>query len=137
MFEIVSLSPAASNLSNAFAKFVSTFFFRAGGNWSTISAMIAASGRVTLTFPSPYLRNAPTMLSVEAGEPAGVASWRREEVTSYESGFKRELIAFHDALTTGAPVETNGVDATRDIAMCQSIIRCVQTRAPIPRPTDY
>ena len=99
--------------------------------------MFAAAGRVTLTFPSPYLRNAPTMLRVEAGAPAAVASWRREDVTSYESGFKRELIAFHDAITAGVPVVTDGVDATRDIALCQAIIRCVQLRTPIAHPTQF
>ena len=70
--------------------------------------MFGADGRATLTFPSPYLRNAPTMLAVERGAADDVASWRREEVTSYESGFKAELVAFHAAVTGGAPVPTNG-----------------------------
>jgi predicted dehydrogenase len=98
-------------------------------------AMFATSGRVTLTFPSPYLRNAPTMLSVEGGEAGGASSWHREEVTSYESGFKQELVAFHDAVTEGSDVLTDGVDAARDIALCQAIIKCAQQRAPVQRPT--
>lgn len=100
-------------------------------------AMFGADGRATLTFPSPYLRNAPASLVVEGGSPDSAASWRREEVTSYESGFKRELVAFHDAVVNAAPVPTDGVDGARDIALCQAIIRCVQTRAPIESPTQY
>jgi predicted dehydrogenase len=99
-------------------------------------AMMSSDGRVTLSFPSPYLRNAPTTLSVEAGRPGETRSWKRDEVTSYESGFKEELKAFHRAVTTGGPTETDGADAVRDIALCQSIIRYVQTRQPIANPTQ-
>ena len=98
---------------------------------------MANDGRVTLSFPSPYLRNAPTALSVEGGEAGGTTSWKRDEVTSYESGFKEELIAFHNAVTTGAPLITDGADSVRDIAMCQSIIRFVQTGQPVANPTQY
>jgi predicted dehydrogenase len=99
--------------------------------------MIGSSQRATLTFPSPYLRNAPTMLELESGSANDVASWRREEVTSYESGFKEELVAFYDAVTGVAPVPTDGADSGRDIAMCQAIIRFVQHGTPIERPTEY
>ena len=99
--------------------------------------MFGASQRATLTFPSPYLRNAPTMLELESGNGDDVASWRRDEVTSYESGFKEELVAFYDAVTGAAPVETSGADSARDIAMCQAIIRFVQDGKPIERPTEF
>ncbi len=99
--------------------------------------MTGSSQRATLTFPSPYLRNAPTMLEIESGNANDVASWRRDEVTSYESGFKEELVAFYDAATGVAPVETTGADSGRDIAMCQAIIRFVQDGKPIERPTEY
>jgi predicted dehydrogenase len=98
-------------------------------------AMYATSGQVKLTFPSPYLRNAPTMLSVEGGEAGGVSSWHRDEVTSYESGFKLELEAFYDAVTKGDTVLTDGIDAARDIALCQAIIKCARERVPVMRPT--
>jgi predicted dehydrogenase len=99
-------------------------------------SLYAANGRVTLTFPSPYLRNAPTSLVVERGDGNDVASWRRDEVTSYESGFKEELRAFYDAVTDGAAVVTDGADALKDIAICQAIIRCAVERTPIKNPTE-
>lgn len=99
--------------------------------------MVAAGARATLTFPSPYLRNAPTSLVLEGGSGDDVASWRRDEVTSYDSGFKEELVAFHDAVVAGTRVPTDGADGARDIAMCQAIIRCVQTRSPVARPTEF
>ena len=99
-------------------------------------SMHAADGRVTLTFPSPYLRNAPASLTVERGEPDGVASWRRDAVTSYESGFKGELRAFYEAARFGRSVATDGADGLRDIALCQAIIRCAIERAPVANPTE-
>lgn len=100
-------------------------------------AMFGADGKVTLTFPSPYLRNAPTMLAVEGGSGGDVASWRRDEVTSYESGFKRELVAFHDAVTTAAAPLTDGTDGARDVALCQAIVASAQSRQPVEHPTRF
>lgn len=93
------------------------------------------NGRVTLSFPSPFLRNAPTLLAFEGGETGGVDSWHREEVTSYESGFKLELVAFYDAVVNGAKVPTDGADGTRDIALCQAIIRSAREGVAIEQPT--
>ena len=100
-------------------------------------ALLAAGGRVTLTLPSPYLRNAPASLVVEGGSADSTSSWRREETVGYESGFKEELRVFYDAITAGGPVPTDGADGVRDVALCQAIIRCTQTRQPIERPTDF
>ncbi len=97
--------------------------------------MFANDSRATLTFPSPYLRNAATMLTLEGGSGDDAASWRRDEVTSYESGFKEELRVFYDAVTVGRHVATDGADAVRDIALCQAIITSVQTNAPVDFPT--
>jgi predicted dehydrogenase len=100
-------------------------------------AMMAADGRAVLSFPSPYLRNAATELTIEGSPDGGVSSFKRAEVTSYESGFKNELVAFHAAVTTGEASPTDGVDAARDIAVCQAIIQSMATHAPIERPSEY
>jgi predicted dehydrogenase len=91
--------------------------------------------RVTLSFPSPFLRSAPTMLDIEGGEPNTSRSWRIEETTSYDSAFKRELAAFHECITTGTAPMTDATDAIHDLALCEAIIRCYQTKAPIESPT--
>ena len=51
-----------------------------------------------------------------------MSSFERAEVTSYESGFKSELVAFHAAVTGGETPPTDGADGARDIAVCQAII---------------
>ena len=58
-------------------------------------ALFAPNRRVTLSFPSPFLRSEPCTLTVEAGEPGTARSWRTEETVSYASAFRRELEEFH------------------------------------------
>jgi predicted dehydrogenase len=98
-------------------------------------ALYGPDRRVSLSFPSPFLRSAPAVIKVEAGSPGGAGSSASEEVTSYDSSFKRELIAFHDAIVKGAAVPTPGRDAMRDIALCQAIIECARSGRPIDQPT--
>ncbi len=98
-------------------------------------AFYAPDRRISLSFPSPFLRNAPTVIAVEAGDPGSARSSASEEVTSYESSFKRELMAFHSAIVDGAPVATPGRDAMRDIALCEAIIECARTGRPVDHPT--
>jgi len=98
-------------------------------------ALYAPDRRVTLSFPSPFLRGEPAVLAIEGGEAGTARSWRTEETVSYESGFRAELAAFHDGATGGAAPVTSGRDGLRDIALCQAIIECHRTGGPVGRPT--
>jgi predicted dehydrogenase len=77
--------------------------------------------RLTLALPSPYLRNMPTELRVEAGIPGFPHSSEEVETVSYEEAFKRELLEFHDAIVSGRSPRTDGRDGLRDVALCQAI----------------
>jgi predicted dehydrogenase len=88
-----------------------------------------------LSFPSPFLRNEPAILEVETGQAGTSQSLVSHEIASYESGFKRELIAFHDSVTNGTRPVTSGADAMRDIALCQAIIESFRTGRPVEQPT--
>jgi predicted dehydrogenase len=98
-------------------------------------ALYAPDRRLTLTFPSPFLRNEPAVLEIEGGTGEVGRSWRTEEITGYESGFKNELVAFHDSIVTGRPVPTSGRDGLRDVALCQAIIDSHHRSAPVDYPT--
>ena len=97
-------------------------------------ALYAPERRLTLTFPSPFLRNAPAVLEIEGGPAGSVCSWRTEEIAGYDSGFKAELVAFHDSIVTGRPPATSGQDGLRDVALCQAIIDCHHRGAPVDDP---
>jgi predicted dehydrogenase len=98
-------------------------------------ALYAPDRRVTLSFPSPFLRNEAAVLEVEGGDPGTARSWRTQETVSHESGFKAELVAFHDSAVSGAAPVTSGLDGLRDIALCQAIIECHRKGGPVDDPT--
>jgi len=99
-------------------------------------SLYAPERRVTLNFPSPFLRSAPTLLMLEGGEMDSARAWATEETTAFAESFSRELVHFHECVVTGAPPVTSAHDALRDIALCQSIVTAHRTRMPVERPTN-
>ena len=99
-------------------------------------SFIGSDRRLTLAFPSPFLRNAPATLEIEGGIPGETRTWHTDELSSYESAFKRELMHFHECVTTGVEVRTTGIDGLRDIALCQSFIAGHVSRQPVASPTS-
>jgi predicted dehydrogenase len=77
-------------------------------------------GSVGLTFPSPYLLNAPTVLAVtdRDGDAARVQTHR-----STVEAFRQELLAFHRLVTEGEPPAAGIAEGRADILTCQRIVR--------------
>jgi predicted dehydrogenase len=91
--------------------------------------------RASLRFPSPFLRNEPTMLVLEEPGVPPAGSRHVEELVSYDEAFRRELLEFHASVTEGRPPLTTGEDALRDLALCRSIVESHRTGAPVEAPT--
>jgi predicted dehydrogenase len=92
--------------------------------------------RVGLVFPSPFLRNAPTLLVREGAVIGGSSSAHTEEIVSFDGAYKRELIEFHSCIAEGREPLTSGLDGLRDVALCESIIRSAIQKSPILSPTQ-
>ncbi|HMJ38547.1 MAG TPA: Gfo/Idh/MocA family oxidoreductase [Verrucomicrobiae bacterium] len=92
--------------------------------------------RLTLSFPSPFLRSVPTLLVSEDGVAKSPRSWRTEEIASYRESFKEELIHFHDCITSGRQPVTSGRDSLHDIALCEAVVAVHQSRTPRDRPSE-
>jgi predicted dehydrogenase len=99
-------------------------------------AFYSPERRVTLSFPSPFLRSMPTMLITEEGDADSPHSSRTEEVTSYRESFKEELIHFHDCVTSGRQPITSGKDSLHDIALCEALVAVHRSRAPRDHPSE-
>jgi predicted dehydrogenase len=98
-------------------------------------AFYALDRRLTLAFPSPFLRSMPSLLTMEAGDADAPRAWRIQETTSYAESFKEELIHFHACVCgRGAPL-TPAADALRDIALCQAVVGAHRDRLPRDQPT--
>jgi predicted dehydrogenase len=100
-------------------------------------AFYSPSRRMTLSFPSPFVRNLPTTLSLEGGEEGSGRAWEIQEVTSYHESFKEELVQFHRSVISGDPPVTSGEDALRDVALCEAVIAVHTSRVPRPYPTAW
>lgn len=87
-------------------------------------------GSLALTFPSPYLLNAPTELLVVDGVGGGE---RRSVHRSVVEEFEQELIGFHAMVTDGVPPLSGPVEGLADIVTGQRIVRawCEQQSLPI------
>jgi predicted dehydrogenase len=98
-------------------------------------AFYALDRRVTLTLPSPYLRDMPSLLTIEGGEPETPHSWRTYETVSYMEAFKRELIELFNAIAEGRDPRTNATDGLHDVALCHAIARCHMSGEPVELPS--
>jgi predicted dehydrogenase len=92
--------------------------------------------RMTLQFPSPFLRSAPTLFIDETGTPKYAETQRSEEVVSYDESFKQELIHFHECATTGKQPVTSAEDTLHDIALCEAVVSVHRSHAPRVKPSD-
>jgi predicted dehydrogenase len=99
-------------------------------------ALYSPNRRLTLSFPSPFLRSMPTLLVSETGEVKSPRSSRTEEITSFNESFKEELIHFHDCVTSGREPVTSGRDTLHDIALCEAMVAVHRTRTPRERPSE-
>jgi predicted dehydrogenase len=73
---------------------------------------VANDHRVTLVFPSPYLRHAPTALEVERMDGASLVV--EHHTVSYEEAFRAELHSFREAVLSGRPAEPGVDEAVAD-----------------------
>jgi predicted dehydrogenase len=82
-------------------------------------------GSIALRFPSPFLLNAPTTLTVtdHDGDVARV----REDRSTVEA-FEQELVAFHRLVTDGQPAAAGIAEGRADIVTCQRVVRRLAER---------
>ncbi|MGP3988831.1 Gfo/Idh/MocA family protein [Streptomyces sp. 3N207] len=80
-------------------------------------------GTLELAFPSPYLMNAPTVLTETSSGPGqGPHAERRAEYRSVIEAFEEELVAFHTMVTAGTPPRTGVDGATEDLITAQRAV---------------
>jgi myo-inositol 2-dehydrogenase / D-chiro-inositol 1-dehydrogenase len=82
-------------------------------------------GSIALAFPSPYLLNAPTVLTVTDLDGDVVRS--REDRSTVEA-FEQELVAFHRLVTDGQPAAAGIAEGRADIVTCQRILHRLAER---------
>jgi predicted dehydrogenase len=87
--------------------------------------LLGPGGVRTLEFPAPYLRGAPTRYRRIA--PAG-DGWTGTASGSWAEPYLRQLLAFHAAVTEGAPCRTPPEQAGRDVALLAGLFALALAR---------
>ena len=90
--------------------------------------LYADTQTVQLTFPSPFLKHAPTVVRREFAD--GHRTAQERSVASYEEAFRLELEHFHDCIVQGRTPDTPASEATADIELMVAIIRAGATGRP-------
>ena len=84
---------------------------------------VANDRRVALVFPSPYLRHAPTALSVERMDGASLVV--EQHTVSYEEAFRDELYHFRDTVLSGGAGDPGLDEAVGDARWIEWIARAL------------
>ncbi len=88
-------------------------------NYEERLRFVSSEGRVTLTFPSAYLRHFPTPLQIERMEGDELVVEQR--TISYEEAFRAELRHFRDCVVGGKQPSLGLSDALADAQWIRSI----------------
>ena len=92
---------------------------------------VSPERRVTLTFPSPYLRHAPTPLTIERMD--GGSHVQERHTVSYEEAFRSELHHFRAAVLEGKAASPGVEEALGDARwiemIAKALVRDQQRRA--------
>lgn len=86
-------------------------------------------GSIELTFPSPYLMQAPTQLTVTS--KTGDAETRSTH-RSITEAFENQLEAFHAMVRSGAEPLSDIAGGRTDIVDCQRVVAAYASRANVP-----
>jgi predicted dehydrogenase len=83
---------------------------------------------VSVIFPSPFLKNAPTIVRVIEGSEITVETTIKD---AYEEAFRRELDHFVKCIEKNEKPLTDAEDAKRDLIILSSIIENYRNKEPI------
>ena len=97
-------------------------------HYSQELAFYGPADRVTIRFPSPFLRNEPTTLLVEGMEDG--TAWETSLIVSYEEAFKRELVHFHECIVEGRAPLMSGQEGRQDLIVLQAMARTMMSGQP-------
>ena len=99
-------------------------------NYEETVRFVGPERRVTLTFPSPYLRHAPTALAIERMD--GESHVVERHTVSYEEAFREELHEFHAAVRSGRPADPGVDEAVGDLKWIEAIAGKLRASAEGP-----
>lgn len=81
---------------------------------------------LSVKFPFPYLKNAPTVVSIVENEAATGANQNKETVNTFEEAYRLEWQHFYDCIANDKEPLTNAQDGLLDLQLAGDIMRAVR-----------
>lgn len=96
--------------------------------WDECMSIYSDYSNLELKFPWPYLKNAPTIVTLDENLGQSDMPVESEVKTSFSEAYRTELLHFHDCIITGKEPITSGRDAVKDLELMTKIIHAAGGR---------
>jgi predicted dehydrogenase len=94
--------------------------------WDESFSVYSPDKNITLKFPWPYLKNAPSLLVVSDTVENTNMPRESEIATSFHEAYRNEWLHFYDCIVNDKEPLTSGRDAIKDIELMSRIIKAVK-----------
>lgn len=99
--------------------------------WDETFSVYSGDKNLTLSFPWPYLKNAPSTVHVSDNLP-GTCMPRESVVSpSFQEAYRSEWQHFYDCVVNDQEPLTSGADALKDIRLMTRLIQAVPGESPL------
>lgn len=94
--------------------------------WDESIHVYSPDSNLSISFPFPYLKNAPTIVNINENENGTLANQNKSTICSFEESFRLEWLHFYDCIINNKEPLTNGKDGLLDIKLAGDIMREVK-----------
>ena len=95
-------------------------------DWDENLTVYGKSAKVSVHFPWPYLKNAPTIVRINENEPGSMVNVEKQICASYDECYRIEWHHFYDCIVEGKQPINSGEDGRNDIKLAGEIIRAAK-----------
>ncbi len=92
--------------------------------WDEQLTAYGAHETVSIAFPNPYVKYAPTTVTIKANENGSPTS--KVVPASHDEAFRREWLHFYDCIREDREPRTTGADANADVELAVEMIRAIR-----------
>lgn len=94
--------------------------------WDEVFQVYSPDCNLTLEFPWPYQKNAPSIVHINENEPDTMINMDKQVISSYEESYRYEWQHFYDCIINDETPVTSAEDARNDIDLMSRIIHAVK-----------
>ncbi len=92
--------------------------------WDEQLTAYGKSETVSIVFPNPYVKYAPTTVTIQENENGSPVS--KVVPASHDEAFRREWLHFYDCIREDREARTTGADANADVELAVEMIRAIR-----------